>query len=275
MQEVGPSGDHKTSSSSDDNDDDEKHDHGLLSRLMSQLEKLESEPEELSSPAVSKTEITINGDSTNMNDNEVSKLKEDDDEDNEDKIVKELKKLNRQTFITNCLLSAIMVLTVTWQISQVSIILKVKDGVTRPFRSAGSLFTSIIKRHTPNEIDMVSPSKVEVIKHAVKQEVGPSGHKTSSYEEDDDDEKHDHGLVSRLMSQALLFNSRFNIFSGKLKTRWSGPFTITEVYPYGTAKLSHADGSNFKVNCHRLKHHYGGDVPPMVIPDLQTFPKDQ
>ncbi|GJR04786.1 hypothetical protein Tco_0527770 [Tanacetum coccineum] len=64
------------------------------------------------------------------------------------------------------------------------------------------------------------------------------------------------------------------IFSGKLKSRWSGPFTITEVYPYGTAKLSHADGSNFKVNCHRLKHYYGGDTPPLVIPDLQTFPKD-
>nr|GEX75970.1 hypothetical protein [Tanacetum cinerariifolium] len=73
----------------------------------------------------------------------------------------------------------------------------------------------------------------------------------------------------------LLFNSRLKIFFGKLKTRWSGPFTITEVYPYGTAKLSHADGSNFKVNYHRLKHYYGGDVPPMVILDLQTFPKDQ
>ncbi|GJW71679.1 hypothetical protein Tco_0128596 [Tanacetum coccineum] len=40
------------------------------------------------------------------------------------------------------------------------------------------------------------------------------------------------------------------------------------------AKLSHPDGSNFKVNCHRLKHYYGGDTPPLVIPDLQTFPKD-
>ncbi|GJY29327.1 reverse transcriptase domain-containing protein [Tanacetum coccineum] len=74
--------------------------------------------------------------------------------------------------------------------------------------------------------------------------------------------------------QVLLFNSRLKIFSGKLKSRWSEPFTITEVYPYGTAKLSHADGSNFKVNCHRLKHYYGGDTPPLVIPDLQTFPKD-
>nr|GEU90018.1 reverse transcriptase domain-containing protein [Tanacetum cinerariifolium] len=55
-------------------------------------------------------------------------------------------------------------------------------------------------------------------------------------------------------------------FSGKLKTRWSGPFTINEVYPYGTAKLAHADGLNFKVNCHRLKHYYGGDAPPMDLP---------
>ncbi|GKA57968.1 reverse transcriptase domain-containing protein [Tanacetum coccineum] len=75
--------------------------------------------------------------------------------------------------------------------------------------------------------------------------------------------------------QVLLFNSRLKIFSGKLKTRWSGPFTITEVFPYGTAKLSHTDGSNFKVNCHRLKHYFGGDTPIMVVPDLQTFPKDE
>ncbi|GJR65896.1 reverse transcriptase domain-containing protein [Tanacetum coccineum] len=88
---------------------------------------------------------------------------------------------------------------------------------------------------------------------------------------------HDSKIKNRIFNvgdQVLLFNSRLKIFSGKLKSRWSGPFTITEVYPYGTAKLSHADGSNFKVNCHRLKHYYGGDTPPMVIPDLQTFPKD-
>ncbi|GJR85836.1 reverse transcriptase domain-containing protein [Tanacetum coccineum] len=88
---------------------------------------------------------------------------------------------------------------------------------------------------------------------------------------------HDSKIKNRIFNvgdQVLLFNSRLKIFSGKLKSRWSGPFTITEVYPYGTAKLSHADGSNFKVNCHRLKHYYGGDTPPLVIQDLQTFPKD-
>nr|GFB00800.1 hypothetical protein [Tanacetum cinerariifolium] len=73
----------------------------------------------------------------------------------------------------------------------------------------------------------------------------------------------------------LLFNSRLKIFSGKLKSRWSGPFTIAKIYPYGTAKLIHPDGCNFKVNCHRLKHYHGGDLPPLEIPDVTTFPKDK
>ncbi|GKA52367.1 reverse transcriptase domain-containing protein [Tanacetum coccineum] len=89
---------------------------------------------------------------------------------------------------------------------------------------------------------------------------------------------HDSKIKNRIFNvgdQVLLFNSRIKIFSGKLKTRWSDPFTITDVFPYGTAKLSHSDGSNFKVNCHRLKHYFGGDTPPTVVPDLQTFPKDE
>nr|GEV78380.1 reverse transcriptase domain-containing protein [Tanacetum cinerariifolium] len=72
----------------------------------------------------------------------------------------------------------------------------------------------------------------------------------------------------------LLFNSRLKIFSDKLKSYWFGPFTISYVFPYGTVELSQPDGPNFKVNGHRLKHHFGEDVPKMVIPDLQTFLKD-
>nr|GEZ39603.1 reverse transcriptase domain-containing protein [Tanacetum cinerariifolium] len=67
--------------------------------------------------------------------------------------------------------------------------------------------------------------------------------------------------------EVLLFNSRLKIFSGKLKSRWFGPFTIAEIYPYGTAKLIHPDGCNFKVNCHKLKHYHGGDPPPLEISD--------
>nr|GEZ43228.1 reverse transcriptase domain-containing protein [Tanacetum cinerariifolium] len=59
----------------------------------------------------------------------------------------------------------------------------------------------------------------------------------------------------------LLFNSRLKIFSGKLKTRRSGPFTITKVFPYGTVELSQPDGPNFKVHGYRVKHYFRGDVP--------------
>nr|GEW64068.1 reverse transcriptase domain-containing protein [Tanacetum cinerariifolium] len=88
---------------------------------------------------------------------------------------------------------------------------------------------------------------------------------------------HDTKIKNRIFNvgaQVLLFNSRLKIFLGKLKSRWLGPFTIFEVYPYGTTKLVHADGSNFKVNCHRLKHYHGGDTPPLEILDFQTFSKD-
>nr|GEZ19556.1 hypothetical protein [Tanacetum cinerariifolium] len=47
---------------------------------------------------------------------------------------------------------------------------------------------------------------------------------------------HDSKIKNRIFTvgdQVLLFNSRLKIFSGKLKTRWSGPFTITRVFPYG------------------------------------------
>nr|GEV27875.1 reverse transcriptase domain-containing protein [Tanacetum cinerariifolium] len=88
---------------------------------------------------------------------------------------------------------------------------------------------------------------------------------------------HDAKIKNRIFNvgdQVLLFNSRLKIFSGKLKSRWSGSFIISEIYPYETAKLTHSYGSNFKVNCHRLKHYYRGDPPPLEIPDVHTFPKD-
>ncbi|XP_052724068.1 uncharacterized protein LOC128193914 [Vigna angularis] len=37
--------------------------------------------------------------------------------------------------------------------------------------------------------------------------------------------------------QVLLFNSKFKIFQGKLKSKWSGPFTIKEVKPHGAIEL--------------------------------------
>nr|GFB04713.1 reverse transcriptase domain-containing protein [Tanacetum cinerariifolium] len=88
---------------------------------------------------------------------------------------------------------------------------------------------------------------------------------------------HDSNIKNRIFNvgdQVLLFNSRLKIFSGKLKIRWSGPFTITRVFLYGTIELSQPNGPNFKVNGHCVKHYFGGNIPSNVDPDLHTFPKD-
>nr|GEX50184.1 reverse transcriptase domain-containing protein [Tanacetum cinerariifolium] len=89
---------------------------------------------------------------------------------------------------------------------------------------------------------------------------------------------HDSKIKNRVFNvgdRVLLFNSRLKIFLGKLKTRSSRPFTIAKVFPYGTVELSQANGPNFKVNGHHVKHYFGGDVPQLVVPNLQTFPMDQ
>ncbi|GKE83827.1 reverse transcriptase domain-containing protein, partial [Tanacetum coccineum] len=89
---------------------------------------------------------------------------------------------------------------------------------------------------------------------------------------------HDSKIKNRVFNvgdQVLLFNSRLKMFSGKLKSRWYGPFTIVHVFPYGTVELSQNTRPNFKVNGHRIKHYFGGDVPQIVVPDLQTFTKDK
>nr|GEU57782.1 reverse transcriptase domain-containing protein [Tanacetum cinerariifolium] len=66
----------------------------------------------------------------------------------------------------------------------------------------------------------------------------------------------------------LLFNSHLKIFLEKLKTRWSGPFTITKVFPYGTVELSQPDGPNFK--CMRTRNSYFSNNSSVTIPRCQN-----
>ena len=54
----------------------------------------------------------------------------------------------------------------------------------------------------------------------------------------------------------LFFNSKLKLFPGKLISRWSGPFMIVKVLPYGTIKLKGDDGRTFQMNGQRLKHYY-------------------
>jgi len=57
----------------------------------------------------------------------------------------------------------------------------------------------------------------------------------------------------------LLFNSRLKLFPGKLKSRWTGPYRVSKVFPYGAIEIWSEKSGNFKVNGHRLKHYITGD----------------
>ena len=62
---------------------------------------------------------------------------------------------------------------------------------------------------------------------------------------------HDKHLVHNELKpgqQVLLFNSRLKLFLGKLRSRWSRSFVITQVFPYGSVELMHPERGRFKGN---------------------------
>ena len=56
----------------------------------------------------------------------------------------------------------------------------------------------------------------------------------------------------------LLYNSRLRLFPWKLKSRWSGPYTVIAVTTFGAVTLRTNLGNEFKVNGQRQKHYLGG-----------------
>ncbi|XP_062104399.1 uncharacterized protein LOC133815597 [Humulus lupulus] len=74
-------------------------------------------------------------------------------------------------------------------------------------------------------------------------------------------DKHIQPRVFEESQQVLLCNSLLKLFPSKLKSRWSGPFLVVKVYPYGAVELREEDSKReFKVNGQRLKHYWGGEV---------------
>ncbi|XP_071905628.1 uncharacterized protein [Coffea arabica] len=79
---------------------------------------------------------------------------------------------------------------------------------------------------------------------------------------------HDKHIIPKkfLVGQkVLLFNSRLRLFPGKLKSRWSGPFEVTQVFPYGAVEIKGENGSPFKVNGQRLKPYLAGEKVPKGV----------
>lgn len=60
--------------------------------------------------------------------------------------------------------------------------------------------------------------------------------------------------------QVLLYNSWLRLFPRKLKSWWSGPFTVVKVFPHGAVEVTHDEKETFKVNGKRLKPYLNGGV---------------
>ena len=68
-------------------------------------------------------------------------------------------------------------------------------------------------------------------------------------------------LISRktfeIGQKVLLFNTRLRLFPSKLRSRWIGPYIVTNVFAHGAVIIRSCDtGKECKVNGHRLKHYY-------------------
>jgi hypothetical protein len=69
---------------------------------------------------------------------------------------------------------------------------------------------------------------------------------------------HDRVIKKKLFKKgdwALLYDSRFKEFKGKLCTLWLGPYEVDTIFPNGTVRLITIDGSNTQLhaNGHRLR----------------------
>ena len=55
--------------------------------------------------------------------------------------------------------------------------------------------------------------------------------------------------------QVMLFNSRLRLFPEKLKSKWSGPYTVVSSTQFGAVTLRTSNHEEFKVNGQRLKQY--------------------
>ncbi|CAM8959356.1 unnamed protein product [Rhodiola kirilowii] len=70
---------------------------------------------------------------------------------------------------------------------------------------------------------------------------------------------HDKRIVRREFNEGervLLYNSRLRLFPGKLRTKWSGPYTVERAHPDGHVEISVEGGKIMVVNGQRLKHYH-------------------
>ena len=76
---------------------------------------------------------------------------------------------------------------------------------------------------------------------------------------------HDQRILRREFKagdQVLLFNSRLKLFPEKLKSKWSGPYTVVSSTTFEAVTLRTSNHEEFNVNGQRLKHYLRRNASP-------------
>ena len=114
---------------------------------------------------------------------------------------------------------------------------------------------------TAGEKRILQLSELEEIRHEVYENARIDKEHTNQW--------HDKRILLRRDfvpgEQVLLFNLRLKLFPRKLKSRWSRPFVVTQVFPFGVVEIQKGDEAVFKVNGQRLKHNFGGEMEKIAI----------
>ncbi|KAI5324177.1 hypothetical protein L3X38_033250 [Prunus dulcis] len=104
-------------------------------------------------------------------------------------------------------------------------------------------------------------NELEELRHEVFENAKLYKEKTKQY--------HDKKILRKTFEKGqkvLLFNSCLKLFPGKLRSRWIGPFVITNVFDHGAVEIQNIkDGSTFKVNGHRLKPYFDANIKPQAL----------
>ncbi|RDX79905.1 Gag-Pol polyprotein, partial [Mucuna pruriens] len=76
--------------------------------------------------------------------------------------------------------------------------------------------------------------------------------------------------VFKVGQKMILFNTHLKLIVGKLRSKWDGPFVITNVFPHGAVEIrNEATDKTFKVNGHQLKLFH--ECPAMMEGDVEDF----
>ncbi|KAF8075627.1 hypothetical protein N665_1075s0006 [Sinapis alba] len=136
---------------------EDEDDQLLLTRLISQLESPNPIQKTLVTAKEEEEEASLDSSLSNGKQEGKRRLEESIEE-----IAKDIKEVKRQNKVTHVLLSALIILTLTWQLSEYSMIYMMKDRLTHPIRSIGGMLSGVFKgKLLPNKNRLKGTSNVK------------------------------------------------------------------------------------------------------------------